>query len=156
MHESIIDLWHAFLYSLREDIDITKLTYKVDRFGDNKQIADEAAYLVLAGKKRATSPSLWEFELVDEPIPRAGDYAIITNWAGYAQCIIRTTSVEVVPYDDITQAYARLEGEGDRSLEYWRSQHWAYYHRVLHGTIYKPSGEMPIVCERFNLVYPRF
>jgi uncharacterized protein YhfF len=156
VHESVIDLWHAFLYSIKEDIENTKLTFKIDRFGDNKQIADEAAYLVLAGKKRATSPSLWELELIDEPVPKSGDYAIIINWAGYAQCIIQTTSVDITLYDEISPAFARLEGEGDGSLEYWRSQHWAYYHRVLHGTKYSPSGEMPIICERFNLIYPKF
>lgn len=122
-------------------------------FCDNEHDANECAELVLAGVKRATSPSLWWHELNDEPLPSLGDLNIVTNWQGEAQCVIETVSVKLVPYKDISEKYAELEGEGDKSLDYWKRVHWDYYHRELEGSKYKPTVDMMIVCEEFKVVY---
>lgn len=123
-------------------------------FCDNPHDADECARLVASGRKRATAPSLWSFDSQGEPLPRAGDLHVVTNWAGVAQCIIRVTGVEIVPFHAITQEHAQAEGEGDGSLAWWREAHWAYYHRELHGTAFQPRPDMPIVFERFECVFP--
>jgi len=82
-----------------------------------------------------------------------GDLNIVTNWAGQAQCIIETTKVAIVPFNEITEQYAQLEGEGDKSLKYWRQVHWLYYHRELAQTRFIPRKDMPIVCEEFKRVF---
>jgi uncharacterized protein YhfF len=123
-------------------------------FCDNERDADECAALVLAGRKRATAPSLWSFEARGEPLPRPGDLHVVTDWAGRARCVIRTTAVHVVPFDQVTEAHAAAEGEGDGSLAQWRVVHRAYYERELAGTAYRIDDRMPIVCERFEVVFP--
>jgi uncharacterized protein YhfF len=123
-------------------------------FCDNKADADECARLVMIGKKRATSPSLWELQLNMQEIPKVGDLNVITNWKGIAQCIIQTTSVEIVPFNEVTSVYAGLEGEGDGSLSYWRKVHQAYYERVLEGSDHSFQQDMPVVCEQFEKVFP--
>jgi hypothetical protein len=40
-------------------------------------------------------PSLWFFESQGMPLPQVGDLHVVTNWAGEAQCVIRTTRVEI-------------------------------------------------------------
>ncbi len=112
------------------------------------------AALVLAGQKRATSPSLWFFEHHGLAPPSAGKLDIITSWNGVAQCIIRTTAVHIVPFRDVTAEHARLEGEDDGSLESWRAVHWAYYHRELYGTNYALTEDMPVVCQSFEILFP--
>ena len=47
-----------------------------------------------------------------------GDLANITNWNHEPKAIIKTKKVEIVKFKDITAAYAFIEGEGDKSLEY--------------------------------------
>ncbi|WP_206484225.1 ASCH domain-containing protein [Thalassotalea sp. G2M2-11] len=121
-------------------------------FCDNEVDANECAALVLNNIKMATSPSLWWYQANNEPLPKVGDLNIVTNWAGEAQCIIETTHVSVIPFNEITAEYAELEGEGDKSLAYWRRVHWDYYHRELDGTPFTPSEDMPIVCEIFKVV----
>ncbi|QPG04493.1 ASCH domain-containing protein [Salinimonas marina] len=101
-------------------------------FCDNESDANECAELVLKGIKRATSPSLWWFQAKGEPLPKAGDLNIVTNWARQALCIIKTTSVAIVPFNQVTEEYAALEG--DKSLAYWQHVHWDYYHRELENT----------------------
>jgi uncharacterized protein YhfF len=124
-------------------------------FGDNPRLADELLDLVLAGTKTATATSVAELELGDEPIPQAGDLSIILDGSGRPRALIRTTGVEIVPFGQITEAQASLEGEGDGSLASWRREHEAYFRRVLAeiGTEFSP--DLPIAFETFELLYPR-
>jgi uncharacterized protein YhfF len=71
------------------------------QFCDNREDADFCAALVLAGRKRATAASLAELELSRAPLPRPGDFAVVTDWAGEAQAIIRTTSVEIRRFKEV-------------------------------------------------------
>jgi uncharacterized protein YhfF len=123
-------------------------------FCDNELDADTCVGLVLAGRKCATAPSLWFFELNGLRPPTVGDLEIVTNWKGIAQCIIRTTAVQIVRFRDVTAEHARLEGEGDGSLEAWRTVHWAYYQREFKGTKHAPAEDMPIVCQYFDVAFP--
>ena len=86
-------------------------------------------------------------------MPAVGDYSVIINWNGEAQCIIRTTSVEIVPFNEVTADFARTEGEGDRSLDYWRRVHWECFTRELQAIGKRPQETMPVVCETFEVVY---
>jgi uncharacterized protein YhfF len=123
-------------------------------FCDNERDADVCAALVLAGQKRATTPTLWFFESRGLSVPAVGDLDLVTDWRGIAQCIIRTTAVQVVPFRDVTAAYARLEGEGDGSLDEWRRVHWAYYRRELAPAGRAPAEDTPVVCQCFEVVFP--
>ena len=58
---------------------------------------------------------------------------------------IETTDVRVVPFDAVDAEFAHAEGEGDRSLAWWRAAHTAYFGRSLDGTSL-------VVCERFRLI----
>ena len=60
----------------------------------------------------------------------------------------------VVPFHAVTAEHAALEGEGDGSLSYWRRVHRDYYRRVLVGTGRGFSDDMPVVLERFEVVFP--
>lgn len=154
MHPSVAALWQAFLARQTPSGGAARRPPSFWHFCDNEQDADECARLVLAGRKRATSPSLSFFESQGLPLPQLGDLHVVTNWAGEAQCVIRTTRVEVMPFDQVSEAHALAEGEGDGTLEWWRRVHWAYYHRELEGSGFQPCWDMPIVCEYFECVYP--
>jgi len=149
MHSSVTKICQKFF----ENTD--KIISELDawHFCDNERDADECAALVVSGVKKATSPSLWWHEFHNEPLPKVGDLNIVTNWSGEALCIIETTAVEIQPFNRITKKYAELEGEGDKSLSYWRRVHWEYYHRELKNTSFTPIENMPIVCEQFKVVF---
>jgi uncharacterized protein YhfF len=150
---SVQEMWRAYLRSIGETPTTTDKTVAAWHFCDNEQDADELAALVKAGHKRATASAYWEYEDAQEPVPAVGDYSIIINWNGEAQCVIRTTSVEIVPFNEVTAAFARTEGEGDRSLDYWRRVHWECFTRDLQAIGKCPKEAMPVVCEAFEVVY---
>lgn len=123
-------------------------------FCDNPQDADECADLVVRDIKRATAASVAELELADMRQPAASDLSIITRWDGEAVAVIQTTRVELRRFDDIDEAFARCEGEGDQTLSWWRTAHEAYYRRVLSGSGMAVDGNLLIVCEYFERVFP--
>lgn len=88
-----------------------------------------------------------------EELPKVGDIAIVTDWNGNPKAIIRTTKVEIVKYKDITPEYAQLEGEGNKTLEYWKKVHWDYYTEEMNKFGEKPNEEMKIVCEYFETIW---
>ncbi|MEM6297746.1 MAG: ASCH domain-containing protein [Bacteroidota bacterium] len=122
-------------------------------FCDNQKDADECADLVVRGIKQATSPSVWWYEKNQHDFPEVGELNVITNWAGEPKAVIQTTKLEFVSYQEVTAAYAFVEGEGDRSLEYWRKVHWEYFQREMSPYGEHPTPEMIIVCEYFQTVY---
>jgi uncharacterized protein YhfF len=123
-------------------------------FGDNARLADELGNLVLSGLKTATASLPWEYEVENEAIPCPGDLSIILDGAGYPICLIETTSVVVLPFDQVDASHAYDEGEDDRSLDSWREGHWRYFTRVCAAIGFTPAENMPVVCERFRLVFP--
>ena len=124
-------------------------------FGDSPQLADKLLDLVLAGTKTATSSGAWEYEDGDEMIPQQGDLSIILDGRGHPRALVRTTSVQTVPFEEVDAEFARLEGEDDRSLERWRVGHEAYFRRSLAARDAEFDTTVPVVLERFELRYPR-
>lgn len=122
-------------------------------FCDLKDDADECARLVVQGQKRATATSLAELDLNGDELPKPGDYAIMTDFEGVAMAVIRTTSVEIKRFGDVDAQFAWDEGEGDRSLEWWRDAHRGYFHRVLANSGVVVDDDLMIACERFETVF---
>ncbi|UII81373.1 ASCH domain-containing protein [Flagellimonas sp. CMM7] len=128
---------------------------RVIHFCDNEKDANTCADLACKDVKRATSHSLLALQLRKEELPKIGDFAVVTDWSGKAKCIIRTTSVKLVPYFAIHSEHARLEGEGDKSIEHWKKTHWDYYTRELSEFNRIPLESMIVVFERFEKVFQR-
>ncbi|MDV7137452.1 ASCH domain-containing protein [Maribacter sp. TH_r10] len=128
---------------------------KTVHFYDNEKDANECVQLVKTGIKRATSHSLLGLQYRKEPLPKIGDFTVVTDWDGKAQCILRTTSVKLKPYFSIDEEYAKLEGEGDKNLAYWKKVHWDYFTRELAPYNRVPRDSMIVVCEVFEKVFER-
>ncbi len=125
----------------------------VDSFGDSPQMADELLVPILEGIKTATCSSLWEWEFEQETPLAEGTLAIIVDGRDQPRCIIETISVIETPFNKVTADFAYHEGEGDRSYEYWRREHWAFFSRTLPRIGKEPSETMPLLCERFRVIY---
>jgi len=148
----IQSFWKSFEKAV--GYDASSRFYEFFHFDDNERDANALGELVLRGQKRATASLLWIYEINNKPIPRAGDLSVVTNWQQEPLCIIETTQVEIVPYEDVGEAFAAIEGEGDGSLRHWREVHWLYFSRECQHIGLEPSLRMPIICECFKVIYP--
>ena len=128
------------------------LTGKYDAwsFGDD---ADLLASLVKDGIKTATCSAYCFYEMEDESLPEPGGYNIILDAGDQAVCITRTAKVYVTPFSQVTADHAYREGEGDRSLAYWRDVHKKFFTEELEAAGMEFSEDIKLVCEEFDLVY---
>lgn len=113
---------------------------------------DKIAQLVIDGIKTATCSAYIFYELENEKLPSAGEYSIVLNGNEEPVCIIETVEVTIIPMNEVTPAFAAAEGEGDRTYQYWKQVHEAFFRRELEGIGREFSEDMPLVCERFRLV----
>jgi uncharacterized protein YhfF len=109
--------------------------------------------LIVSGVKTATCSAVWEWEAEGKRLPEVGLKTIVLDGSNAPLCIIETSEVEILPYNEVGARFARDEGEGDLSLEYWREAHWNYFSRVLPKAGLEAAPDMPLVCERFRLIY---
>lgn len=149
----IESLWDDFLKENPENV--IKKTPVSFYFCDNEKDANECAELVVKGIKQATATSLWWYEKNNETLPKIGDQYIVTDWDGNARAIIEITKVSPTPYKEINAEFAKIEGEGDKSLEYWRKVHKAYYTREMEPYGEEFNVDMIIICEHFKTIYQR-
>ena len=125
-------------------------TYEAWSFGD---APDKLAALVKSGVKTATCSAYDLYHAESEPIPQEGEYSVILGSKGEAVCIIKTTKVYVTEFHQVSKEHAYKEGEGDRSLEYWRKVHIDFLTRELAGCHKTFTEDTKVVCEEFELVY---
>jgi len=128
-------------------------TYEAWAFGDSKEMADDLARLVIEGIKTATASNYALYEIEKEPIPEPGLLNIILDGDETAVAIIETTKVQVLPFKDVTEEHAYLEGEGDRTLAYWRSVHKPFFKEEMNAVNREFQDDMLVVCEEFRIVY---
>ena len=145
--------WRAFLETLPEGSPARDETYEAWAFGDGPGLADRLGALVLDGRKTATCFALWEVEAGNETMARVGGKSVILDGRDGPLCVVETTEVTVRRFDEVDETFAREEGEGDLSLEYWRGAHRRFFGRTLPGIGRRFSESMPLVCERFRLIY---
>jgi uncharacterized protein YhfF len=86
-------------------------------------------------------------------MPEVGHLQVVTNWDGKPICIIELTSVNICKYSDVTAEFAAEEGEGDKSLNWWREAHWKFFSLECDELGIKPTEDMLLVLERFRVVY---
>lgn len=119
-------------------------------FGSSPSEADALCDLVLAGTKTATASALADYHQGGEPLPERGDLAIVTDGAERPRALIQVTTVRLLPFEQVDEQHAHAEGEGDRSLAYWRSAHERFFTRD--GRTFDPR--MTVVLEEFVRLYP--
>ncbi len=150
---NIEEYWAAFLATLPADSPYHDKTYIPEPFGDKSQLADELGALVLSGIKTGTCSALWEWQAEGNPIPEVGSISITLDGAGDPICILETTEISLRRFDEVDEDFARSEGEGDLTLQYWRAAHTNFFSRLLPKIGREFSEQMPLVCERFKLIY---
>jgi uncharacterized protein YhfF len=117
-------------------------TLETFSFGDHPALADELIGLVFEGKKRATC---WA---VNEGLKGAavGKAMVALDGKNRPRVVLKTIELTQRQFDQVDEAFAYDEGEGDRSLAYWREAHKRYFTRA--GLF---ELQMMLWCERFRV-----
>ena len=153
MDEKVTTYWQKFMSILPPDSPYRERSYTAEGWGDSPEMADELGELIARGIKIATCSALWEWEAEGNPIPQKGMVTVVVDGRGNPLCIVETNEVTIRQYNEVDSDFARDEGEGDFSLDYWREAHKNFFSRTLLKIGRKFSENMPLVCERFQVIY---
>ena len=149
---TINGFWQEFLASTNRDSK-TKFN-DCFHFDLTEEWANKLLALVLSGVKRATSSSLLSYELSGENLPQVGNYNIIIDWAGTPHCVIETTAVTILPFNEMTFDIYKREGE-DTTLKTWQTGHRHFFIEDGKALGYAFSETMSVVFEDFEVVYTK-
>ncbi|HEX7555781.1 MAG TPA: ASCH domain-containing protein [Leptolinea sp.] len=149
----IIDFWNDYLKFVQSNNQPIPEEYEAWHFSNNETSANSLAKLVAEGTKTATASLVWSYEAENSSIPQPGDLSIITLWDETPVCIIETTEISIHPFNAVPASFAYDEGEGDRSLNYWRYVHTHFFTEECIAIGRTPGPDMPVVCEQFKVVF---
>ena len=138
------EMWNAYKKinpSIGDEIDAWAFGVEADLLAD----------LVLRGEKTATASAYDLYAMEDEPLPQEGTF----DSQDRAVCIVEITKVSVQPFNQVSAEHAFKEGEGDKSLVYWRQVHEDCFAEWLReaGLAFTPDSK--VVLEEFRKVYPQ-
>ncbi len=140
--------WHEFRAANPDVGD----RYDVVWFGDSPQSQDSLADLVVSGTKRATAGLRRYYDV--EPMPTPGEYCVVVDAHRRPRCVYRITRVDTKPLNEVDAEFAWVEGEGDRSLDYWMDAHVGFFSRQAAKEGFEFHDTIDVVLERFSVVYP--
>ena len=146
--------WRSFCEASSGADDLHKRLYgEVMKIGSTREGADLGAKLILDGTKTATSGLEWEIE--NGEVPCAGMLNIVVDGLDRPVCIVETTSVEHKAFGEVDEDFARSYGEWERTLDSWREGCREFDTRLSSGEGRAFDSKTPLVCERFELVFPK-
>jgi uncharacterized protein YhfF len=113
--------------------------------GNTSATADEGAAAILDGIKTTTSSGFWDWP--DGRIPFVGALCVLLDGQRRMRAIIETERVEIISFGSVDENLARSYGEGDRTLNWWRSEMGDYYRRdaARHGIAF--SDDTALIFE---------
>lgn len=146
--------WGGFLASQSAPNDAGDRFYESFRIGLDDETAEEGARLIISGQKTATSSLLWQYESSGKALPPLGNLSVVENGRRAPVCIVQTTWMEIIRFEDVDAQFAFEYGEGDRTLEGWRKMFWDYYSNACAALGREMSPDAPLACERFRVIFP--
>ena len=123
-------------------------------FGNTPEVIDQLAELVISGSKRATTSLLRWYGPNGEHMPLSGELFLIVGGGCVPRAVAQVTRVDVKPFRAIDAEDAWDEGEGDRSLAYWRAAHREYFAAEGARAAFTFREDDEVVFCRFEVLWP--
>lgn len=126
--------------------------YALRRMGNTPALSATLIDLVLTGQKTGVFSRPADLAAAGQS-PQPGDYLVFTDFRGAPRCVVRIEECQLLKFGEVTAAHSACESPAARDLETWRGIHRRYWVPILEkeGTAF--SDDMPILFQRFRLVY---
>jgi uncharacterized protein YhfF len=144
----IQSFWNKFI-AQNNDLNYLKdYNFEAWSFGNTSDMANDLCHLVLEGKKTATCSLLRAYQGFENEIPKVGVYSVLCDGEEKPKAIIFLTHTWICKYSEVSENHAFEEGEGDRSLEYWKKVHFDFFSQYENF-----HEDDDLLCERFKVVF---
>ena len=144
---TVDSFWEKFLNDYPE---YKNKTYSAWGFGVD---ATELSELVKEGIKTASTSPFRLYAIDGEELPKVNDLSIVLDGSEKPVCVIEHKKVYQVPFKDVTEEHAFKEGEEDRTLEYWRQEHYKFFIPLFERYDLEFTDDDIVVCEEFECLF---
>ena len=151
---TVESMWQAYLSEIGTFHNTRERSYQAWHFSNHEKEANHLANLTLKGIKRATAALKKSYDQEGESLPKVKDLHIITDFKDKPVCIIEVTDVKLIPFNKVSREDAKKEGEGDGSLEHWKTVHRKFFKEDARELAYEFTEEDLVVFMTFKVVYP--
>ena len=152
LHDKAEELWWEFAEA--KDISAHEIYQCRYHFGEDERDCAYLLRMVLRGRKRARTGLQQGFERLYGYFPEKNTYNIVTDRNGEARCVVRTTRVDILPFNEITWEQVQYECIGSE-LEEWRAYKRGVFSEQCRQLGCKFSEDMPVILEQFHLEYKK-
>lgn len=122
--------------------------------GKGSGIEDALLELVIQGIKTATCSWYESYAVENEALPKVGGRSYIMDSKDAPRCVIEIASVEIKKFLEVDEAFAFLEGEGDRSYRHWKKIHEQFFNKYGKSIgLEWNSKTQSVVCEIFKVLH---
>lgn len=102
--------------------------------------------MVIDGRKTATS------SIYNGIVLGIREQSILTDFLGKKLAILELVDYKVLPFDEVTEEMAVEEGEGDKTLTYWRKVHKKFFCEELGCKEQNFDDKIVLLYEKFKVV----
>ncbi len=152
MEKKAKEYLYNYLDSLEPNIRANYTSFSSGYFCADEKNANICADLIQRKIKKATCSMKYWYENGGEKMPEIGHLEVVIDWYGNPSTIIKTIAVSECKFSEVSEEFADLEGEGDKSLEWWQKTHWEFFSRECEEIGIKPSKNMALILEEFKVV----
>jgi uncharacterized protein YhfF len=146
----------AYWQKARKALGLPEQDYHVSTFSDPRysQRTDYISDLASKGVKQGTCHIELDFEVNKVRRRKPGDHWVVIDSKNNPLCVIKVTRVDIKPFNQIGEDFAKVENEGDGTFKYWYDGHLGYFERQCKAWDKEWRMDAPCVCEYFTKVYP--
>lgn len=150
MEDIYQDFWSAFL----EQTDTPENSYcsRHTYFGTGQEEAVDILEQLLRGEKTAISHCIPHYIVTRTPMPKQGDYTMVTDFYGNPCCILKTAGVVIEPLPGLPEDIAAMEAQGN--YEVWLERKKEEFRTLAKKSGFHFSDELPILMEIVEVVFP--
>jgi uncharacterized protein YhfF len=129
--------------------------YEVRWFGIDAKTTDGIFNHIRTDNKHGTFTLPWLLEKTGQPVTKVGTLITLIAYDGRPTMVLRITGNETVPFGAIDERITGLDGPPVRDVKVWKPVHRDFWNGELKKHGLAVSDDMPVLVERFALVYPK-
>lgn len=150
MEDIYQDFFSAFLEQTGapENLYCHRCTY----FGESQEESVNILEQLLRGEKTAISHCIPHYIVTHAPMPKIGDYTMVTDFYGNPCCILRTEGVVIEPVNELGEEISARECQGNH--EAWLARKREEFRALSKRSGFHYNEGLPILMELVEVVFP--
>ena len=145
--------WRAVVIA-RPDLKLPA-SYEVRWLGIDAATTETIFEFIQAGTKVGTFRLPWQLEAKGQARAKVGDPIVLIAWDGTPRMAVRLTATEEITFGGITAAHTGIDGPPVQDPKVWIPLHRDVWNKALEPIGRAVTDSMPLIVERFELIYPK-